>query len=542
MNSLYKIIIIGTAVLIIIPAIKAPTVSKEEPVTAPPLPKPPIYPGHPRAAAAAARHDLEATDADTEPTYWWQNPTLSSLSEHLQHLFSPRHEESKIRGKEYSALVNNFTRTIKKTCHKDTWCVPHAKKYDDQPKIISFLSDTFFELKNKEPRQESYVQKINIPNKPSIKILVMGDLHGSYSSLKKNLESMKKLLYINEGLQLANQKALVFTGDYGDRGDESVEVWYTIMLLKIINPFNVFLLRGNHETAPLASRYGLDKEIVRKLSKSFVDIFHILFDLLPLALFTGFSHSESHKQTYLLFTHGGIEEGFHPSVFLSWESTIGIYNQKIVDFFYPELLVTQSLPTLTRNNFLWGDFCEGESTKPSERRFKEQRIPILNIGIEKVPRILHEKYSGETYETVAIGRAHQHNNLPVGIGMTSHIDPETGELYEEPLPAEPSMVAPGSVYTFMSCETAFSREPDLNIEPSGYGVFTIENNAWKLENIVNTHRDAYSHDPAAKPKPMIRKLFDPRAETPQEQLQSEEKSLDEILEEAEEEEEEVADI
>jgi protein phosphatase len=73
--------------------------------------------------------------------------------------------------------------------------------------------------------------------------LVVGDLHGDFESLISILKS--------SGLvqRMARNKdaALVFLGDYGDRGAHSAEVYYAVLRLKLSFPEQVILMRGNHE-------------------------------------------------------------------------------------------------------------------------------------------------------------------------------------------------------------------------------------------------------------------------------------------------------
>jgi metallophosphoesterase superfamily enzyme len=53
-----------------------------------------------------------------------------------------------------------------------------------------------------------------------------------------------------------NRRAIVFNGDYIDRGENSVEVLLTLLLIKLAYRDNVILVRGNHECAGVASVYG----------------------------------------------------------------------------------------------------------------------------------------------------------------------------------------------------------------------------------------------------------------------------------------------
>ncbi|MBQ3092675.1 MAG: serine/threonine protein phosphatase [Clostridia bacterium] len=79
---------------------------------------------------------------------------------------------------------------------------------------------------------------INI-NTNGDRLLIASDIHGDFESLS---------LVIDEFLKDPDNTKLLFLGDYVDRGDYSVEVLYTLALLKICYSDRVFLLRGNHDT------------------------------------------------------------------------------------------------------------------------------------------------------------------------------------------------------------------------------------------------------------------------------------------------------
>jgi diadenosine tetraphosphatase ApaH/serine/threonine PP2A family protein phosphatase len=82
---------------------------------------------------------------------------------------------------------------------------------------------------------------INI--QPKGEALIIGDLHG-------DLESLLDILKISNFLQkmsIDKDAVLIFLGDYGDRGDYSAEVYYTVLKLKILFPEQIVLMRGNHE-------------------------------------------------------------------------------------------------------------------------------------------------------------------------------------------------------------------------------------------------------------------------------------------------------
>lgn len=71
-------------------------------------------------------------------------------------------------------------------------------------------------------------------------LFIIGDLHGDLSSLEKAIN-------VTGILDGTPHCSLLFLGDYGDRGVETLGVWATLAVLKEKFPARVHLLRGNHE-------------------------------------------------------------------------------------------------------------------------------------------------------------------------------------------------------------------------------------------------------------------------------------------------------
>lgn len=89
-----------------------------------------------------------------------------------------------------------------------------------------------------------------------------------------------------------------------DRGRNSLEVICLLLSLKVAYPNSVFLVRGNHETAPINRKYGFYSEIRRRFkSKDYEAIYKKLnqcFDYIPIAAIVN-------KEIYCC--HGGIGPG-----------------------------------------------------------------------------------------------------------------------------------------------------------------------------------------------------------------------------------------
>jgi hypothetical protein len=83
---------------------------------------------------------------------------------------------------------------------------------------------------------------VHISHRAVRNVIVVGDIHG-------DLESLVHILMDREAV---NADRLVFLGDYGDCGSESVEVYYLLLKLKVSagKGGKIIILRGNHEGPP----------------------------------------------------------------------------------------------------------------------------------------------------------------------------------------------------------------------------------------------------------------------------------------------------
>jgi len=87
----------------------------------------------------------------------------------------------------------------------------------------------------------------------SDRAVFIGDLHGDLETLEELLSSW------------SSYGALVFLGDYVDRGDKQIDVLQRVLSLYCENPSGVVLLRGNHES-PLMN---LDEGFINELRLTF---------------------------------------------------------------------------------------------------------------------------------------------------------------------------------------------------------------------------------------------------------------------------------
>ncbi|KAG5187601.1 Metallo-dependent phosphatase-like protein [Tribonema minus] len=102
-------------------------------------------------------------------------------------------------------------------------------------------------------------------------VMVVGDIHGQYFDLLSILRKWRP------------DHALLFLGDYVDRGAFSCEVMLQLLALKLRHPASVFLLRGNHECSTVSAHFGFKEECKVKYGLTVYYQFLRCFQALPIA-------------------------------------------------------------------------------------------------------------------------------------------------------------------------------------------------------------------------------------------------------------------
>lgn len=100
-------------------------------------------------------------------------------------------------------------------------------------------------------------------------VIIVGDTHGDL------ITSRKALRYEAE--------TYVFLGDYVDRGPQQIENINYLLLTKLEEPDNVFLLRGNHESPLMNVLYGFYHEVLSRYGSEAYDNYLKVFSNMPYA-------------------------------------------------------------------------------------------------------------------------------------------------------------------------------------------------------------------------------------------------------------------
>lgn len=132
------------------------------------------------------------------------------------------------------------------------------------------------------------IKKQNLVEKLSDEVFVIGDLHGDYDSLINLLKFVE------------NEK-IVFLGDYGDRGNYQVDVYYTIIKLKNELKDRVILLRGNHEFFKnfLVSPHDLPRQLLARFGNKALEIYEEIKNFWEKMSLAAYNKD-------IFFVHGGI--------------------------------------------------------------------------------------------------------------------------------------------------------------------------------------------------------------------------------------------
>lgn len=228
-----------------------------------------------------------------------------------------------------------------------------------------------------------YLKKAQVP--VGTNLILWGDIHGSVHSLCRSLENL-----IDPDWKIKSpQSVFVFLGDFIDRGVFGLETLFVLFSLKIRNPDQVYLLRGDHELpSSCLSAEGFILELRNKIGTDwaiFYKAFAYVFNSLPIAVYLQVEDGNQ-KGSFIQLNHGGVELGFLPTPLLSSpepichcrlekvipEANLHLLNspQQCRFQFLLNKIRSKNLCYLISpmmNGFLWGDFLaedlEGELFK-----------------------------------------------------------------------------------------------------------------------------------------------------------------------------------
>lgn len=312
---------------------------------------------------------------------------------------------------ELENIINHFL-----AIHKKQLCNAHKWLHND--KIIDSVDSGF----------TPYVERVHFPA-GSI-VAFHGDLHGNVQAVNNFLASLADGGYMAKDNPFRIQDKnfrLLFLGDYTDRGKWGIETIYTVLRLKIENPDQVFMVRGNHEDIDINARYGFAKELYQKYgsdAKHIMNKMNNVYNALPVALFAGLGQ-ESNKE-YILCCHGGWEVGYDPSSLLNASKNITYHACKelerktIVDRLpnniqiaisnvvpteeYQKNIVLEKPTYPVHCGFMWNDFIPDEGINAVD--YKRGRGWLLGKPLLDALRATEEHKA----QVKGIFRAHQHGD------------------------------------------------------------------------------------------------------------------------------------
>ncbi len=143
-----------------------------------------------------------------------------------------------------------------------------SKRKEENSKKTTAKEELLLLLPKIDSILESEPPVLRINTEP---IMLVGDIHGDFQTLEFVIRMKDEM----------NCKNILFLGDYVDRGLEGTEVLLRLFQLKIEDPENIFLLRGNHESADMNIYYGFFEEI--GYDENFLIRISLTYEKMPIA-------------------------------------------------------------------------------------------------------------------------------------------------------------------------------------------------------------------------------------------------------------------
>ena len=200
-------------------------------------------------------------------------------------------------------------------------------------KELELVKEKFLQTYKSDKNNGYYAAKRIIPAASAV--AVHADFHGDKYAMLELIKDLAKRGYTDKDNPFKIIKKdfyIVFLGDFVDRGPDGLEVLYLAMRLRVENPDQVELIRGNHENIIMNLRKdifgGFFMEVEKKLGLTgldFIRIINPIYNAMPSVLFLGVK--SNNFVNYMMFVHGGIEPRFDPNNLLG--STSDVLSEKI---------------------------------------------------------------------------------------------------------------------------------------------------------------------------------------------------------------------
>jgi hypothetical protein len=159
---------------------------------------------------------------------------------------------------------------------------------------------------------------------PGTLIKFIGDLHGDMHVFMLILLDLYSKEILRDDYTIAPNCLVVFLGDYIDRGPCSLDVFAFAMYLKLKNPEQVIVLRGNHEQHTSAIQDSHILDLIQALApgnikeqKMLLLEFNKAYNLLPVVAYIGVEQPENHHVDYIMAAHAGFELSYRPNRLLA---------------------------------------------------------------------------------------------------------------------------------------------------------------------------------------------------------------------------------
>jgi serine/threonine-protein phosphatase 5 len=178
---------------------------------------------------------------------------------------SPEKDEDKL-------LVDIFTVLKEQFSHRQLLPKP----------FVHDLLDSAIEKHSSLPNVLKLARPVDLAKLPDKIYPVRGDFNGVGDTHGQFIDFCE-IFRGNVGGMPSSLNCYLFNGDIVDRGPQSCEILFMLLIMKSVNPNIIHILRGNHETTSMNHAFGFEREVKLKYGSEILEKFRKLFTELPLA-------------------------------------------------------------------------------------------------------------------------------------------------------------------------------------------------------------------------------------------------------------------